>query len=411
MPGLVEKTKMITEIITFWGIVQGVGFRPTLSRIAAKYRMRGQVRNMGAFVQLIVTDEPERIDAFVEAVQAGKPRMADIMRVDREVIDTVLFEDFRIVSSAAAEDEIAAVPADVAVCDECFAEFRDAANPRYKHPFISCVNCGPRYTIMESLPYDRDTTTMEDFPMCGFCEEEYTDPASRRYHAQTVSCNNCGPQAIWQATPNQNPRHKSNEQSEAQEHKRDGSFCAIHARQGERSDEADAQDRGTVHLSREHKRDEHKRDGSFCAIDARQGELSDEAGVFEAIDAVGSGGVIALKGVGGYYFVCSPYDENAVRKLREIKVREYKPFAVMFASVEQTREYCEIGPEEEAMLTSPKCPIVLLERRQYKGDGSFCTVRSDGTQERKEESPFDRPAKRAGIRTACSTSPWDIPLP
>jgi hydrogenase maturation factor HypF (carbamoyltransferase family) len=448
---------MITEVITFWGIVQGVGFRPTLSRIAAKYRMRGQVRNMGAFVQLIVTDELERIDMFIEAVQAGKPRLAEIMSIDREIIDTVPFDDFRIVSSAAAGDEIAAVPPDVAVCDECLAEFRNATDPRYRHPFISCVNCGPRYTIMERLPYDRDTTTMEDFPMCAFCKGEYTNPASRRYHAQTVSCHNCGPKAIWQPTPNNDNKakkgeaHKGDEhKAEHTEHKGDGSFCAIQAGQEERSDRAGVS--------------EHKGDGSFCAIQARQEERSDrayvsedvsrpaipstmeasEASVSNAIAAINDGGVIALKGVGGYYFVCSPYDENAVRKLREIKVREYKPFAVMFASVEQAREYCEINPDEEAMLTSPKRPIVLLERQQehkensehkrehkrddsfcaiysdeiqghrgdmeHKGDGSFCVIHSDEIQEHKEDSPFDRPAKRAGIRTACSMSPWDIPI-
>ncbi|MDR1292682.1 MAG: carbamoyltransferase HypF [Clostridiales Family XIII bacterium] len=383
---------MITEVVTFWGIVQGVGFRPTLSRIAAKYRMRGQVRNMGAFVQLIVTDEPERIDAFIGAVRAGKPRMAEIMSIGREIIDTAHFDDFRIVSSAAAEDEIVAVPADIAVCDECLAEFRNTADPRYRHPFISCVNCGPRYTIMERLPYDRDTTTMNDFPMCGFCEGEYTDPASRRYHAQTVSCNSCGPVAIWRSRE-EHREHKGDVRlcekpviaaSEPQSHPKSIDFQEIPDQ---------VRDDGSVFT---------QSDGSFCVIhrDGAQKEPSplcseSESAISAAIDAIKGGGVIALKGVGGYYFVCSPFDESAVRKLREIKVREYKPFAVMFASVEQAREYCEISPEEEAMLTSPKRPIVLLEQRRERTGGS----------------PFDLPAKRSGIRTACSMSPWDIPLP
>ncbi|MDR2163863.1 MAG: carbamoyltransferase HypF [Clostridiales Family XIII bacterium] len=294
---------MITEVITFWGIVQGVGFRPTLSRLAAKYRMRGQVRNMGAFVQLIVTDEPERIGEFVEVVQAGKPRMADIMRIDREVIDTVPFDDFRIVSSATAEDEIAAVPADIAVCGECLSEFRNPANSRYMHPFISCTNCGPRYTIMERLPYDRDTTAMMDFSMCPSCGAEYTDPASRRYHAQTVSCHECGPQAIWHA-------------------------------------------------------------GRAASV------AHGNAAISEAIGAIRGGGVITLKGVGGYYFVCSPFDENAVERLRDIKLREHKPFAVMFSSVEGVRAYCELNDEEETLFTSPKRPIVLLEQHRSGEDAA-----------------------------------------
>jgi hydrogenase maturation factor HypF (carbamoyltransferase family) len=450
---------MITEIITFWGIVQGVGFRPTLSRIAAKHRMRGQVRNMGAFVQLIVTDEPERIDAFVEAVQAGKPRLADIMSIDREIIDTVFFDDFRIVSSAVAGDEIAAVPPDVAVCDECLAEFGDATDPRYRHPFISCVNCGPRYTIMERLPYDRDTTTMDDFPMCEFCEEEYINPASRRYHAQTVSCHDCGPQAIWKSTLHNGdegppggdsaPYRERSDLGEA--HKRDGSFCALQAGQEEQNDESSMSENifrpeipATVEASEasggargrilpalsgaaaDYLSGGDRTEGTPRGGRAPYGERSDGSDVSNAIAAIEGGGVIALKGVGGYYFVCSPYDENAVRKLREIKVREYKPFAVMFASVEQAREYCEISPKEEEMLTSPKRPIVLLERRkehkgdgsfcavhsdgQHKRDGSFCAIHSDGIREHKGDSPFDRLAKRAGIRTACSMSPWDIPI-
>ncbi|MDR0518815.1 MAG: Sua5/YciO/YrdC/YwlC family protein, partial [Clostridiales Family XIII bacterium] len=293
---------MITEIVTFWGTVQGVGFRPTLSRLAAKYRMKGQVRNMGAFVQLIVTDEPSRIGEFIGAVQAGKPRMADIMRIDREIIDTVLFDDFRIVSSAPAADEIAAIPADIAVCEDCLAEFRDPKDQRYLHPFISCTNCGPRYTIMERLPYDRDTTTMDSFPMCGFCEGEYKDSGTRRYHAQTISCHDCGPQPIWVARNTSEPSS------------------------------GEAVQRGTDDIAK-------------------------------AIAALKAGGVIALKGVGGYYFVCSPFHEATVQRLRDIKVREYKPFAVMFASVEEAREYCEINAEEEALLTSPKRPIALLEKR------------------------------------------------
>jgi hydrogenase maturation protein HypF len=326
--------------------------------------MRGQVRNMGAFVQLIVTDEPERIDSFIDAVRAGKPRMADIMRIDREIIDTVRFDDFRIASSAAAEDEIIAVPADIAVCDECLAEFRDSANPRYRHPFISCTNCGPRYTIMERLPYDRDTTTMDDFPLCQFCEREYTDPTGRRYHAQTVSCHDCGPRALW----------------------RPGAATVFTAQRGR-----------TFLCSDTPEADGEQTQKSTSPLYPCE---SDED-ISAAIAAVKAGGVIALKGVGGYYFVCSPFDEDAVRRLRDIKVREHKPFAIMFGSVAQVRAYCEVNAEEEALLTSPKRPIVLLE----------CVTGTYNLTHAPSDNPFDRPARRAGIRTACSMSPWDIPLP
>ncbi|MDR3224869.1 MAG: carbamoyltransferase HypF [Clostridiales Family XIII bacterium] len=326
---------MITEAITFWGIVQGVGFRPTLSRIAANYRMKGQVRNMGAFVQLIVTDEPARIDEFIDAIRAGKPRMAEIIRIDREVIDTVSFNDFRIVSSASSSDEISAVPADIAVCSECLAEFRNPNDPRYLHPFISCTNCGPRYTIMERLPYDRDTTSMGEFQMCAFCEGEYTNPASRRYHAQTVSCHSCKPTLIWQ----------------------DG-----------------VRQQDTMHAER-------------TPGDGSSAEMSGYC-VERAICVVRGGGVIALKGVGGYYFVCSPFDEAAVRTLREIKVREYKPFAIMFSSVEDVRAYCVVGAEEEALLTSPKRPIVLLRQDTMHSERGFLVRRQDTMHSERGAAPL-----------------------
>jgi hydrogenase maturation protein HypF len=190
-----------TEVITIRGIVQGVGFRPTVWRIASRLGMRGRVRNMGGFVQIVVTDTPARIDAFVAEIRAGRPRMARIDRVDREAIETALFSDFRIAESTRVEDEIAVIPADIAVCDDCLREYFSAGDARHGYGYISCTNCGPRYTIMERLPYDRDTTTMGDFPMCTLCASEYGDPATRRYHAQTVSCHDCGPQPLWKANP------------------------------------------------------------------------------------------------------------------------------------------------------------------------------------------------------------------
>ncbi|MDR3305508.1 MAG: carbamoyltransferase HypF, partial [Clostridiales Family XIII bacterium] len=293
-----------TEVITVSGVVQGVGFRPTVYRIAARMGMKGRVRNMGGAVQMIVTDSPARIDGFAEAVVSGKPLMSRIDRIDRKVIGTVLFSDFSIEASSRTEDEIAIVPADIAICGDCAREFHDPGNPRFHHPFISCTNCGPRYTIMERLPYDRDTTAMDPFAMCAFCEGEYTNPGARRYHAQTISCHACGPQPIF----------------------------AVNG-------------------------------GDDMAPSAVSGILMKTAAVAAAIDVIRGGGVIALKGVGGYYLACSPFDPQAVSTARRIKAREQKPFAVMFPDEEQAREYCFLSPLEADELTSPRRPIVLLERR------------------------------------------------
>ena len=302
------RTKAVTEVITFRGVVQGVGFRPTVYRIAQRMGMKGRVRNMGGAVQLVCTDIPEKIDRFVREINLHKPPMARISGVSRERINTAVFHDFSIATSSAEEDEISVIPADIAVCDDCLCEFYDTKNERYLHPFISCTNCGPRYSIIERLPYDRDTTTMRDFPMCGFCGGEYTGPSSRRYHAQTISCHECGPRPIL-------------------------------------------------------------RTGGGC--------FSPDESVQKAVRILKDGGVLALKGVGGYYLACSPFDKNAVRRLREIKRREQKPFAVMFRDAAQIKEFCEVNETEEEALLSPERPILLLEQRKCAGgcdpdDGSCC---------------------------------------
>jgi len=289
MPG----SEIRTEVITFRGVVQGVGFRPTVYRIAQGLGMKGRVRNMGGIAQVVCTAKPEEIDAFVREIVSRKPPMARISGVERKIINTAVFHDFSIGQSSAEEDEIAVIPADIAVCEACLREFYDQDDPRYKHPFISCTNCGPRFSIIERLPYDRDTTTMEDFPMCGFCEGEYTEPASRRYHAQTISCHECGPQPQL--------------------------------------------------------------------AEAAKQSINEE--VKRAAEMLAAGEVVAVKGVGGYYLACSPFDEEAVQRLREIKQREQKPFAVMFRDVGQIKEYCVVNPQEEAALCSPQRPILLLEQR------------------------------------------------
>jgi hydrogenase maturation protein HypF len=174
------------------GIVQGVGFRPFAAKLQTP-RMKGEVLNIGGLVDIALTDTPERIEAFVEALKREKPLPAEIVHIKMEETEFREFSGFTILDSAEGDDEAAMIPADLSVCPECFAELQDPENPRYMHPFISCMACGPRYTIIDRIPYDRDNTTMIDFPMCEFCHGEYTNREDRRYHAQTVSCHDCGP--------------------------------------------------------------------------------------------------------------------------------------------------------------------------------------------------------------------------
>jgi len=195
------------------GIIQGVGFRPFVYRIAIKNGLKGYVRNMGdAGVEILLEGEEKAIDNFLKDLKEKKPSLAQI----HEVITTKLsgkheYKEFRIIeSSREAELSGSVIPPDIAICDECLKELRDKNNPRYDYFFITCTDCGPRYTVIERLPYDRENTTMRDFPMCSFCQREYTDPSNRRFHAQTVACPKCGPKAYLTTSegepiPNEDP--------------------------------------------------------------------------------------------------------------------------------------------------------------------------------------------------------------
>lgn len=276
--------KKITQRIKLWGIVQGVGFRPFVAKIADRMGMKGEVLNIGGLVEITVTDTMERIDAFIRTIETEKPVPAEIVHIKKIDEPYKEYEGFIILDSDHGDDEAAMIPADLAVCPNCLEELYDENNPRYRHPFISCMICGPRYTIIDRIPYDRENTTMNDFPMCGFCEDEYTSLTDRRYHAQTISCHHCGPQ---------------------------------------------------LSMSVE--------DGAKLLKD---------------------GEVIGFKSMGGYNLICDPLNDEAVEKLRQIKKREQKPFAVMFRDMEQIKEYCHVSAVEEKLLTSSARPILLLEHKQ-----------------------------------------------
>lgn len=297
-------TKQITEKIKLWGIVQGVGFRPYVAKTADRMNMKGEVLNIGGLVEIVVTDEPERIDAFVDALIAGKPGPAEIVHIKRQEQRLRHFDAFTIIKSDEGDDEAAMIPADLAICPSCLEELYDKDNPRYQHPFISCQLCGPRYTIIDRIPYDRDNTSMIDFPMCGFCEKEYTDLHDRRHHAQTISCHECGPVLMWH---------------------------------GEK--ELTGGDPG-----------------------------SDAAILDMAADGLRSGNVIAFKSVGGYNLVADPFNDKAVTMLRKMKNRESKPFAVMFRSLDEIKKYCEVNEVEARLLQSSARPIILLEHKLDKID-------------------------------------------
>ncbi|HRD15174.1 MAG TPA: acylphosphatase, partial [Mycobacterium sp.] len=179
------------------GVVQGVGFRPAVARIAAEHGLSGFVYNDAGSVHAELEGPAADVDAAVAAIEDRPPPMAHIHTLRMTPLDAKGDRVFEIVDSRGADTARTLVPPDVAACADCLREMRDPADRRFGHPFITCTNCGPRYTVITDLPYDRPTTTMSGFPMCAACAAEYHDPLDRRFHAQTVACPDCGPRLAW----------------------------------------------------------------------------------------------------------------------------------------------------------------------------------------------------------------------
>jgi len=283
--------------ISITGVVQGVGFRPFVYNLARRLGVRGWVLNHSGGVDIEAEAEPETLTAFLAALRAEAPPLAHIASLEATPIPSNGYTTFEIRHSEAQAGRFVLISPDVATCPDCLRELFDPADRRYRYPFINCTNCGPRFTIITDIPYDRPHTTMRVFPLCDACRAEYENPADRRFHAQPNACPECGPHLTLLA-----------------------------------KDEATA-----------------------------AGALAD------AVERLLQGEIIAVKGLGGFQLACDATAAEAVQRLRERKHRPHKPFAVMVASLEEARLYCEISSEEAALLTSPQAPIVLLRRRTPEG--------------------------------------------
>lgn len=288
--------KEITKKIRVYGIVQGVGFRPTVSRHADFCKIRGSVSNRGPYVEIFAQGSETAVNLFIEKVRTCPPKRAAILKVSEEILDTKeKYPDFSIIESEKTKGEIFISP-DIAICEECKEELYDPKDRRYLHPFINCTCCGPRLTILDALPYDRERTSMKEFPMCPECEAEYYNPESRRYDAQPVCCNMCGPEVYLIKTSDR-----------------------------------------TIDMK-----------GSDAITEARR--------------VISEGGIVAVKGIGGFHLCCDASNEAAVELLRKRKRRPAKPFAVMARNLEVVQSVCELSKEQEEILTGHQKPILLLVR-------------------------------------------------
>ncbi len=309
---------LIGKRIHITGVVQGVGFRPFVYGLATRYGLLGWVCNTSAGVDIEVDGASDVLDQFVAALSNETPPLAKIDSIDVADIAGNGFSAFEIRHSIARPDDFMPISPDIALCDDCRRELFDPADRRYLYPFINCTNCGPRFTIIKDIPYDRPFTTMADFALCEDCAKEYADPLNRRFHAQPAACPKCGPRVWMQSNLDVDARGLPQIEKQISENQR-------------------------KHLPRMQV----------------PGSVS-QSSIAEVQRFLAEGKIVAIKGLGGFHLACDATNDEAVKTLRERKGRIDKPFALMAASVEAIETFCEVMPEERRLLESKEKPIVLL---------------------------------------------------
>ncbi|WP_151942873.1 carbamoyltransferase HypF [Aliarcobacter butzleri] len=288
---------MINKKISIFGIVQGVGFRPFIYNLAIKYDIKGWVKNDENGVEIEAYSTQENIENFINEIKLNPPVLAKITNIKIEKNNQIKkYKNFEIIQSSSSKDKTTIISPDIAICDDCIKDIDDIGNFRYNYSLTNCTNCGPRYSIIKTVPYDRANTSMNDFKLCKKCEDEYKNPLNRRYHAQPVACEDCGP--------------------------------------------------------------------NMTLYNINNGILSYNINAIEqTANLIKDGYIIAVKGIGGFHIVCDATNDKVVNKLREIKNRPNKPFAVMFNNINSIKQYTNMNSQEEEILTSKEKPIVLVKKR------------------------------------------------
>lgn len=277
------------------GVVQGVGFRPFVFRLAQANTLVGWVGNDEDGVEIHVEGTGPALDEFVRSLFAQSPPAASVAAIEVQAAQPTGFKEFTIRDSRLRGRPRVRISPDLPACESCLEELFDRSNPRYHYPYINCTNCGPRYSVILSLPYDRANTTMREWPLDRFCGRQYNDPADRRFHAQPVACPACGPHYFLRA-----------------------------------GDEI---------------------------------VTGDDASIGRTVELLNAGGIVAVKGLGGYHLACDARNATAVKSLRDRKFRKQKPFALMVRCIELARELVDLSAEAESLITSAARPIVLARAK------------------------------------------------
>lgn len=286
----------IRENIIIKGIVQGVGFRPFIHKLVQNYNLSGWVLNSNQGVEIDVEGKTKELNSFISDIKDKLPPLARIEKIEVNQLPLIGYKGFSIKKSITKEENgFVLVSPDISICEDCLQELFNPHNRRFHYPFINCTNCGPRFTIIKDIPYDRGKTTMRVFEMCPQCQSEYENIEDRRYHAQPNACAECGPQV-------------------------------------------------------------------FLYQNKRKLENSDP--IKEAIKLLKDGKIGAIKGLGGFHLACDATNNEVVTKLRRLKNREAKPFAIMSFNLEKIKQYCKLGKKEEKWLVNRARPIVLLKKKE-----------------------------------------------
>src|SRR5579859_618594 len=305
-----RETPYQRQRIIVQGIVQGVGFRPFVYGQAMRRKLSGYVQNDSSGVMIEVEGPRQALADFQRALCEETPPLARIVTLTTECIPLRAETGFVIIHSEVGSERRALIAPDTTTCDDCLRELFDPADRRYLYPFMNCTNCGPRFTIIEDVPYDRDKTTMRAFSMCPVCQREFDDPGNRRFHAQPNACPICGPHVTLLP------------------------LFPVGA-------------------------------GVPCSDIGSGGTVDRHDAILEAARLLASGAIVAIKGLGGYHLACDALNTEAVERLRRRKQREARPFALMVPDVETARLLCHISDAEAQLLQARQRPIVLLHQRDH----------------------------------------------
>ncbi|MCL2680107.1 MAG: carbamoyltransferase HypF [Coriobacteriia bacterium] len=354
------------------GVVQGVGFRPFVYKLAQELSCTGWVLNASDGVHLCIEGSDALVDSFPQLLEARVASEAPAARIETLTLRSVPvsnFADFRIRPSQVDVNERTFISPDVASCEACLTELYTSDNRRYRYPFTNCTDCGPRFTIIEDTPYDRPQTTMRDFSLCEPCAAEYADPTDRRFHAQPNACFACGPRLYFNRSVIAEEESITDAGDDAAESSGDGTdsstaACSTHTLRGRTLRDHWAwsaeEELAQIALGAAKKKDpqdiewQRTRAGAILA---------------EAAEVLTQGKILAVKGLGGFQLACNARSEIAVSRLRDRKFRWGKPLAVMFANIEQAARYVELNDEERALLCGTARPIVLCKRREIPDGG------------------------------------------